>query len=213
MPDLIESRSAYGHDQTPPCTGGYVDALVLRICRRIGAGKILDVGCGNGTLCRKLAAAGFAVVGLESSRTGVEAARRSVPAGTFHEMSVYDDPRAMVEAGFDAVVSTEVIEHLFLPRTLLEWAGAKLKPGGFLVLSTPYHGYFKNLLLSLVDGWDRHFSPGWDGGHVKFWSRRTLTDLLESNGFQVLEFHGAGRVPWLWKSMVLVAQKASGARP
>ena len=213
MPDLIESRSAYGHGQAAPCTGDYVDALVLRICRRIGGGKILDVGCGNGTLCRKLAEAGFSVVGLESSPTGVAAARQSVPGGTFYEMSVYDDPKSIAEDGLDVVVSTEVIEHLFLPKALPKLARAKLKAGGFLVLSTPYHGYLKNLFLSLVNGWDRHFSPGWDGGHIKFWSRRTLTKLLEAKGFKVLEFHGAGRLPWLWKSMVLVAQKASEGKP
>ncbi len=213
MPDVIESRSAYGHGQAPPCTGDYVDALVLRICRKFGPGRILDIGCGNGTLCRKLAAAGFAVVGLESSPTGIAAARQSVPGGTFYEMSVYDDPQAVAAGEFDLVVSTEVIEHLFLPKALPKLAAAKLKSGGFLVLSTPYHGYLKNLVLSFVNGWDRHFSPGWDGGHVKFWSRQTLTELLESNGFTVLEFHGAGRFPWLWKSMVLVAQKRSEGRP
>lgn len=213
MPGLIESRCSYGHDQTPPCTGDYVDALVLRLCRKIGVGSILDVGCGNGTLCRKLAQAGFSVVGLESSRTGVEAARQSIPGGVFYEMSVYDDPRQIAEGPFDAVVSTEVIEHLFLPKALPKLAAAKLKSNGFLVLSTPYHGYLKNLFLSLANGWDRHWSPGWDGGHVKFWSRRTLTRLLESNGFRVVEFHGAGRIPWLWKSMVLVARKVPGSRP
>lgn len=74
------------------------------------------------------------------------------------------------------------------------------------MISTPYHGYLKNLALSVFNKWDKHHTPLWHGGHVKFWSRKTLTQLLEANGFKVTEFHGAGRLPWLWKSMILVAK-------
>jgi hypothetical protein len=84
-----------------------------------------------------------------------------------------------------------------------------LKPGGYLVLSTPYHGYLKNLALSLTGKWDFHHSPLRDGGHIKFWSRKTLTELLETEGFHVTDFIGVGRIPYLWKSMVIVARKGS----
>jgi len=43
------------------------------------------------------------------------------------------------------------------------------------------------------------------GGHIKFWSRATLTALLAEEGFTVAHFEGAGRLPYLWKSMVVVA--------
>ena len=210
--DPDDSQSVYRHDARPPCTSGYLVPIVLQACRAAGARRVLDLGSGNGTLCRALAEAGFAVVGLEPSASGIEAARRAVPAGTFHRGSVYDGPEGIPESDFDVVVSTEVVEHLFRPAALPALAFAKLKPGGRFVVSTPYHGYLKNLLLALANCWDSHHAPGWDGGHVKFWYRRTLTTLLEAQGFRVLEFRGAGRFPWLWKSMVLVAEKASGSR-
>ena len=210
---LRDSQSVYRHDDRPPCASGYLVPVVVDVCRATGARRVLDLGCGNGTLCRALADAGFEVVGLEPSPSGIEAARRSVPEGTFHGGSVYDGPAAVPESNFDVVVSTEVVEHLFRPAALPELAFAKLKPGGRFVVSTPYHGYLKNLLLALANRWDFHHSPNWDGGHVKFWSRRTLTDLLESCGFEVLEFRGVGRCPWLWKSMVLVARKLPRGRP
>ena len=203
-------RSGYRHDARTPCTSGYVAPIVLRACRRAGARRVLDLGCGNGALCRILADAGFKVVGLEPGAGGIDEARRAVPEGMFYDNSVYDGPAALPENDFDVVVSTEVIEHLFRPAALPAFAFAKLRERGLFVVSTPYHGYLKNLVLALANRWDFHHSPGWDGRHVKFWSRRTLTELLESNGFKVLEFHGAGRLPWLWKSMVLVARKGSG---
>lgn len=85
--------------------------------------------------------------------------------------------------------------------------GGALKPNGLLVLSTPYHGYLKNLALSVLDAWDTHHTPLWHGGHIKFWSRRTLGQLLSENGFETIGFSGVGRLPYLWKSMILVARK------
>ena len=85
-----------------------------------------------------------------------------------------------------------------------------LRTGGTIVLTTPYHGYLKNLALALSGKLDDHFTALWDGGHIKFWSRRTLIRLLQEFGFEVREFRGAGRVVWLWKSMVVRA--ATGPR-
>jgi 2-polyprenyl-6-hydroxyphenyl methylase/3-demethylubiquinone-9 3-methyltransferase len=103
----------------------------------------------------------------------------------------------------DAIVSTEVIEHLYNPRGFLRNAYALLKPSGVIVLTTPYHGYLKNLLLAVTGKMDEHFTVLWDHGHVKFWSPKTLSMALRETGFTEIEFRGAGRVPYLWKSMVL----------
>jgi len=124
----------------------------------------------------------------------------------FKQVGVYDPPQLLEESAFDAVVSTEVIEHLFSPAALPVFAKAVLKPGGYLIVTTPYHGWLKNVLIALTGKWDSHHTPLWEGGHIKFWSRRTLTTLLEENGFSVSQFLGAGRVFGLWKSMILVAR-------
>jgi hypothetical protein len=78
--------------------------------------------------------------------------------------------------------------------------------GGELILSTPYNGYLKNILISVFDKWDHHLNPLWDGGHIKYWSRSTLTQLLLEQNFEIINFKGAGRIPYLWKSMVIKAK-------
>ena len=60
--------------------------------------------------------------------------------------------------------------------------------GGEMIISTPYHGYLKNLALAITGKFDRHFTVLWDGGHIKFWSVKTLTKLLNEFGFEVVEF-------------------------
>src|SRR5450759_4273537 len=85
---------------------------------------------------------------------------------------------ALAEAPFDAVVSTELIEHLYDPSAFTRGCWHALRPGGVFVCSTPYHGYLKNLSLALTNRFDRHFDPLWLGGHIKHWSHATLTRLL-----------------------------------
>ncbi len=195
------------HGETEPCTRRYLTGPVVSICREWGGRRVIDLGCGNGTLCRDLVDAGFSVVGIEPGASGIARARERVPEGRFYEMGVYDDPSGVVERDFDLAISTEVIEHLFRPAALPRFASAKLKKGGVLIVSTPFHGYLKNLLIAVVNGWDAHHTPLWDGGHIKFWSRKSLACLLESNGFEVVGFRGAGRFPGIWKTMILVARK------
>ncbi len=173
----------------------------------IGDVRVVDIGCGNGALCRELASRGYEVAGCEPSADGVRLAKNSAPELVFHQLGVDDDPSAVGNASFDVAIATEVIEHLVRPRNLPRFAKQVLRPGGHLLISTPYHGYVKNLVLALSNKWDSHLTPLWDGGHIKLWSRKTLSQLLNEGGFRVVRFIGAGRLPFLWKSMIIVAQK------
>jgi 2-polyprenyl-3-methyl-5-hydroxy-6-metoxy-1,4-benzoquinol methylase len=192
-----------------PCSCPYLAPRVLKLVSALGANRVCDVGSGNGALAGMLSACGYHVVGTEVDKDGVELATRTHPSVRFYNLGVGDDPSMVVgaEGGlFDVVVSTEVVEHLFSPHELPAFASKLLRPGGSLVISTPYHGFVKNMALSLTNKWDSHHTALWHGGHIKFWSRKTLTALLENEGFEVVEFHGAGRIPWLWKGMILVAR-------
>lgn len=164
--------------------------------------RVLDLGCGNGSLSNAIAQYGYEVVGVEESEIGFESACQSFPDCQFMQASIYDLPYSQLQASFDIVISSEVIEHLFYPRELLRAAKKCLKPNGLLILTTPYHGYLKNLLLAVTNKMDGHFTSLWDGAHIKFFSVKTLTSLLEAEGYQVIEFKFGGRLPYLWKSML-----------
>ncbi|MGA7273476.1 MAG: class I SAM-dependent methyltransferase [Candidatus Udaeobacter sp.] len=199
----------YGSGEAPH-TEAYLWKHIIRLSAELNAQRLVDIGCGNGALCRELATRGYEVVGCEPSAQGVHFARSSAPELVFHRIGVDDDPTCVGDESFDVAIATEVIEHLVRPRDLLRFARQLLRGGGYLIISTPYHGYLKNLGLALTNKWDAHLSPFWDGGHIKFWSRKTLSQLLNDAGFRVVRFIGAGRLPLLWKSMIIVAQKPRG---
>jgi 2-polyprenyl-3-methyl-5-hydroxy-6-metoxy-1,4-benzoquinol methylase len=171
--------------------------------------NVFDAGCGNGYTSGILIQNGFRVTGVDVSEQGIVLARGKYPQGHFEVASVYDELAAKFGNDFDLVLSTEVVEHLYDPRLFMRNLFSLLRPGGHLILSTPYHGYLKNLVLVLSGKMDNHFSALDDGGHIKFWSNSTMKLLLEDVGFSLLKFWGAGRLPYLWKSMVVLAKKPS----
>lgn len=150
---------------------------------------------------------GHTVTGIDASQSGIDTARRREPRATFHRRNIYDPTPEEWVGQFDVVVSLETIEHLQFPAVLVERAREALRPGGSLIVSTPYHGYLKNLALALTGRWDRHFTALWDGGHIQFFSKKTLGELLRREGFEGVRFRGCGRVPGLWMSMVAVCLK------
>jgi len=166
------------------------------------------VGCGNGSVAAEMHHRGYLVTGIDLSLAGIRLAKESCPAGRFEDLPA---DRALLqnlnEEPFDLVFSLEVIEHLYDPRDFMAGCFNATRSGGTFIISTPYHGYLKNLMLSLAGRWDLHHDPLCAGGHIKFFSRETLSSLIRETGFMDLRFHGAGRYPNLWKSMFIAATK------
>lgn len=169
----------------------------------------MDLGCGNGALVNLLIQKGYNAYGTDASEQGIEIAQTSLQDRfAIQDLTTDDLPESLISLKFDTIISTEVIEHLYDPRKFIAFCKKVLlkNGGGELILSTPYHGYMKNLILALAGKWDQHADPLWDGGHIKLWSRKTLTNLLTQMGFTVTDFIGCGRAPYIWKSMVIKAK-------
>jgi len=208
--DFMRKSETYGwQTNAPPESQSYINPVVLQLLEKYAPSKLLDLGCGNGSLCRLLACSGFEVVGMEPDPDGIRLAKKSLPEASFYRLGVDSDASLITEKEgfFDAVISTEVVEHLYAPHLLPRFAWQCLKSKGMLIITTPYHGYLKNLALSLAGKWDHHHTALWHGGHIKFWSRQTLMKLLDEEGFAFETFIGVGRLPLLWKSMIIVARK------
>ena len=183
--------------------------LMPRLLHMLGKpnGPILDLGCGNGSVARALLGLGYDVYGVDASEGGISIAEGLSPGRFFVlDLSAGGLPEPLTKIAFKTVISTEVIEHLYDPRGFIDFAHRILGPGGELIISTPYHGYLKNLVLALLGRMDAHFTVLWDGGHIKFFSRRTMYQMLKEQGFTVHRFVGAGRLPFLWKSMLIKAK-------
>jgi 2-polyprenyl-6-hydroxyphenyl methylase/3-demethylubiquinone-9 3-methyltransferase len=197
-------------DAEPKQSHGYLLPAVERILAGLQPHqerrRILDLGCGNGSVAARLSAQGHEVVGIDSSEEGIALGHEAYPHLQLHHGSCYDD-LAGKYGRFPVVLSLEVVEHVYFPRQFASTVHALLEDGGTAIISTPYHSYFKNLAMALTGTLDAHFTALWDHGHIKFWSIRTLTQLLMEAGFKTVRFERVGRIPLLAKSMIAVATR------
>lgn len=185
--------------------------FLIRLVEGIeGVKSICDLGCGNGYLAGRLAERGYIVSGVDASESGINLARAHYRSDNLEFICAEINPSVVEKVSrlqFDLVISSDVIEHLYCPGDLIEAAFNLLKPNGKLLIGAPYHGYLKNLFLSLFNKWDSHHGVDWDGGHIKFFAVKTLRSMVESHGFAVVKFYYCGRMAWLWKNMVCFARR------
>jgi 2-polyprenyl-3-methyl-5-hydroxy-6-metoxy-1,4-benzoquinol methylase len=165
-----------------------IERLVARAAEPLATGggpavgrRALDLGCGRGWITRLLAdrLGGWEVHGVDPLAASVEVARIQHPDLDFRRATGGDLIRAGEAEGYDLIVASEVVEHVpyddqpaFLAET---WE--LLRPGGFLLLTTPRG-----------EQWERWRRSGRRGQPVEAWlTEPQLAARLRSVGFEIVE--------------------------
>jgi len=167
--------------------------------------RAFDLGCGSGATANMLSQIGFQVSGVDPSQRGISLANTTYPHLDLQVGSTNDDLSGFGQ--FPLVISLEVIEHCFCAKTFARCVRRLLVPGGIAIVSTPYHGYAKNLGLALLGRMDRHYQALRTGGHIKFWSAATIRKLFSEVELEVDQILRVGRLAPFAKSMIVVARK------
>jgi SAM-dependent methyltransferase len=108
--------------------------LLDLLAAHVRAGRMLDVGCGHGLLLDEARLRGYDVLGVELSSDGVRHAREALGLPVLQ--TAFQDAE-LEPRSFDAIVMTDVFEHLDDPQRALDVCCELLAPGGALVLTTP----------------------------------------------------------------------------
>ncbi len=199
----VDAEQFTQQDPTTPARKALLAAAVQRYLGR-AEGAALDVGCGAGEFVAYLGSLGFQAHGVDLSENAVAYTQQRCPEATVCQASA-EDGLPFPPEQFTLVMATEVVEHLLEPQQAINQMARVLRPGGVLILTTPYHGVLKNLWLALFH-FEQHF--GVEGGHIRFFTRRSLGKGLRDAGLQVLEQRGYGRRWPVYKSIFAVARKA-----
>jgi 2-polyprenyl-3-methyl-5-hydroxy-6-metoxy-1,4-benzoquinol methylase len=158
----------------------------------IGPGThVLDAGCGNGMLSHEAWKRGAKVLGISIKQKEVDGCRamfsqgQGMAGGTlrFENVNLYSLSPQL--ARFDAIICTEVLEHIRDDRSVCKKFFELLKPGGRLHVTSPNaeHPYNRDFPLD----------PDERGGHVRpGYTAQRFRALLEPIGFAVEEVSGLG---------------------
>jgi 2-polyprenyl-3-methyl-5-hydroxy-6-metoxy-1,4-benzoquinol methylase len=148
-----------------------------------GNTKLLDVGCGRGTLGYHLDSQ-ITVYGIDISEKAVSEAKkvynRADAIDLDHEALPYDD------GFFDIAIALDVIEHVYDPLSMLHKIYRSLNGDGQLILSTPnilYEKYLKDFVRTRKFPKTSCDSFPYDGGHIHFFTYRDIFDLMQVAGF------------------------------
>jgi 2-polyprenyl-3-methyl-5-hydroxy-6-metoxy-1,4-benzoquinol methylase len=144
-------------------------------------GRLLDVGCGEGSFLREAARQGWTATGTEFSPSGAERARAAgvpVLTGELHEVGLPAE-------SFEVITCWHVIEHVSDPRRLLGEMYHLLAPGGVLVLATPNldDRMFRTAYLLGRRRRPRLYEPDEREVHLFVFSARTVRRLAAAEGF------------------------------
>lgn len=181
MTDQVIQPTPWGETEIRGPVHLFRERLLMRLfAPRLEEGRVLDAGCGSGSLALELARGGFQVEALERSSEFVAMVRHKIARYgnesriTVHQGSVTNLP--FDDATFDGAVCGEVIEHV-LPEdggdvgAIAELARV-LKPGAPVVASVPLN----QKLWDDADEW---------AGHVKRYGRDEFADLFRQAGFEI----------------------------
>ena len=166
--------------------------LKSRLPKTRNGETLLDVGCGTGAFSIGAARRGYECLGLswdERNQTiaGERAKLSKADQAKFEILDVrrLDDRKDLI-GRFDTAICFENIEHIIDDRKLLRDIAACLKPGGRLLLTTPY------LLYRPVTAGDMGpFQKTEEGWHVRRgYNRAMLSELCQHAGLTVEEFAG-----------------------
>jgi SAM-dependent methyltransferase len=150
--------------------------------------RILDLGCGDGTLLAELVAAGCGAVGVDSSPEQIAAVRQRGLDGR-----VVDGQRLPFEREFDAVLSNAALHWMGDADAVIRGVARALRPGGRFVAECGGAGNIATILAALSAALERRGIDARSRSPWHFRDADTYRDALTAAGFEVESCHAFAR--------------------
>jgi 2-polyprenyl-3-methyl-5-hydroxy-6-metoxy-1,4-benzoquinol methylase len=147
--------------------------------------RVLEVGCGTGATGALAIARGRAgrYVGIELVESAAAQAREvlnEVLVGDVERMDLTWQP-----SSFDALVLSEVLEHLVDPQTTLKRLARLLRPGGMVLASSPNISHWRVIRELMLGRFDLADQGVFDRTHLRWFTPQSFTRMFSDAGFRV----------------------------
>ena len=192
---------------------------VVAAVRRCGkAGRILDVGCGGGTMGAAILRAGLVdeVVGLEKHPAAAELAASRLTSVVVGDAVAYSPADGRL---FGGAVLADVLEHQIDPDALLRHVARLVIAGGWVIVSLPNVGHFRVIASLILGDWTYGDEGILDRTHLRFFTWQSGLQLVDHAGLLpqfamgVMTARGVRTARALpWTSRLLATQLIIGCR-
>jgi SAM-dependent methyltransferase len=161
----------------------------------LAANRILDVGCGTGTMGERmrLERERF-VAGITYSQQEAQVASARLSQVICAELNNFDFSTL---GKFDCVVLSHILEHLHSPEQTLERIKCVLGPESVVVVALPNVVWWKQRLEFLLGRWRYQDWGILDRTHFRFFDHKSSLELLERTGYDILKSEFDGPFPFL----------------
>jgi len=178
----IRKYDSIAHDYEETFEGKFTARYrqkILELCDVAEGGKVLDVGCGNGSLINAIRQnKKIEAYGIDISPKMIEECRNHF-CGINFEVST-GEKIGFADETFDAVTICCVLHHLHNPKNFFEEAYRVLKRGGILTVGEPWNPFPIKQIMDYI------LSPLLRAGDNKTFSRKRLHRLFDESGFSIL---------------------------
>lgn len=151
---------------------------------------ILDVGCATGYLGLAIKKKGNRVYGIEISEKAAKKAKEvldDVIVGNIEEINI-----PYPTEYFDIIICSDILEHLIAPEQVLVKLIKYLKPNGVLLVVVPNVAHYSLRWMLLRGKWKYTRTGSMDYGHIRFFTKKSMTKLLECSGYKT-----KNTIPWI----------------
>lgn len=148
-------------------------------------GSILDFGCGQGRFLSMLSGMKF------KDMAGADLMSRPMefPASYQWIQENLNNKLSLKEDSFDVIVAIEVLEHLENPRAVVRELKRLLKPGGYLIMSTPNNESIRSIFSLIFKGHFVSFLERDYPAHITALTSLDIKRILTENNFHGINFY------------------------
>ena len=152
---------------------------------------VVDLGCGNGAIISEMIKINedAEYIGLDASQKAIKEAEKNVPSEKFEV--IWDGGCfPLLSESVDFIFCSEVIEHMNDIGNAFREMSRVLKKGGKVLITTPYHGTVKDVIIALF-----HFEEHYDvkGPHIRFFTEKALFGCMNEVGIEPTDYGYYGR--------------------
>jgi 2-polyprenyl-3-methyl-5-hydroxy-6-metoxy-1,4-benzoquinol methylase len=172
------------------------DSLHDKVIKRIkGKNTILEIGCADGYIGKILKKKGNKVYGIEiSTKTGLEAKKY---LDKVYIGNIETDKFPLKKKSFDIVLLMDVLEHLFNPLETLKKIKPYIKEDGMIIVTLPNVANWEIRYHFLQGKFDYDSNQILETGHIRFFTFKTASELLEKAGFEIISTDFVTTMPLL----------------